>query len=116
MAQHNELGKKGELIAVDFFKKSGHKIAATNWRYLKAEIDLIVLENDRLVFIEVKTRSSIRYGHPTEAVTLKKQALMKDAAEAYLSEKNLALEIRFDIISIILNANDHSIEHLKNAF
>lgn len=116
MAQHNQLGKEGERIALFFLKEAGYTIVATNWRHQKAEIDLIIRRNDNLIFVEVKTRSSIKYGHPAEFITLKKQTLMQDAAEAYLLEQQLALDIRFDVISIIGSSRQHTIEHIKNAF
>ena len=116
MASHNDLGKEGELIAFHFLKESGFNIVATNWRWQKAEVDLVIQEEETVVFVEVKTRSSNKYGSPMDAITPKKQLLLQDAAEAYLAEHQLDLEIRFDAISIILDEKEGVIEHIKNAF
>ena len=116
MAQHNELGKKGEYIAKQFLQKAGYEIIVTNWRWRKAEVDLIIQEGTLLILVEVKTRSSAKHGQPYESVTSKKQHLLQDAAEAYLAIHCLELEVRLDIISIVVQNNGHTIEHIKNAF
>lgn len=115
MAKHHDTGQKGEFLAASFLRKHNYQVLATNWRFQKAEVDIIARDEKFLAFIEVKTRSSDRFGKPYEFVSEKKQTLYQDAAEAYLSENNLDLEVRFDIISIILS-NTSKIEHLKNAF
>lgn len=115
MAKHHDIGKKGELIAFSFLMQHKHQILETNWRYQKAEVDLISIDQGILVFTEVKTRSSAKFGNPYEFVSAKKQLLYQDSAEAFLSEKQLDLEIRFDIISILL-LDQPKIEHFKNAF
>jgi putative endonuclease len=116
MAQHNELGQRGELIALDFLKKQEYDILETNWRWQKAEVDLICQKDNTLIIVEVKTRSSTNYGQPEESITIKKETLLKDAAEAYVTQKEISLEIQFDIISIILNNAVKKIEHIKNVF
>ena len=116
MAKHNELVKQGELIAIHFLKMERFSILETNWRWQKAEIDILIQDKKTLALVEVKTRSSKKFGRPEEAITNKKQSLMQDAAEAYLAEKGLDYEIRFDVVSIILDEKEGSIEHLKNAF
>ena len=75
-----------------------------------------MLDQKVLVLVEVKTRSSKKFGKPEEAITNKKQSLMQDAAEAYLAEKGFDHEIQFDVVSIILDEKEGSIEHIKNAF
>lgn len=116
MARHNELGKKGEQIAREFLEKSGVTILDLNWRYLKAEIDIIFLDNDTLVLAEVKTRSSSRFGKPEEFVSQKKLSLYLDAAEAYLFDNKMENEIRFDIISIVFYSEKPIIKYIKDAF
>ncbi|MDA8963567.1 YraN family protein, partial [bacterium] len=91
-------------------------ILQTNWRWEKAEIDIIAEHNKQLVFVEVKTRRNSSFGNPSEFVSIKKQELMKSAAEAYIEMNNLSHEIRFDIVGIILNSKDEKIEHIQNAF
>ena len=116
MATHNELGAKGESMAVIFLKKKGYQILAINWRWQKAEIDIIAQINNTLVFVEVKTRSSDTFLKPEEAVHDKKQQLLIDAAEAYCEVKELEIEIRFDVIAIIHKGHSNTIKHIENAF
>ena len=86
MAKHNKLGKEGELIAVMFLQKENFHILKTNWRYQKSEVDIIAKKDDFLVFVEVKTRGSKKFGKPEEAIDKKKMALYKNAAEGYLGQ------------------------------
>ena len=76
IAQHNELGHKGEAIALQFLKNHNYVVLERNWRWQKAEVDLICKKNDVLIIIEVKTRSSTNYGSPNESVTERKEQLL----------------------------------------
>ena len=116
MAEHNELGKQGEEIATKYLQKQGYLILETNWRAGRNEIDLIARDKDFLVIIEVKSRSNESFAEPEEAVTRDKQQALIRAANAYIYRKNINLETRFDIISIIHNKNKTHINHLKDAF
>jgi len=116
MAQHNDLGKQGEEIARKYLEEKGYDILETNWQYSHAEIDIIALKDDILVIVEVKTRSSDHYGKPQAFVGKKKIKLLMAAANSYIKQKNLDVEIRFDIISIIKNRYEEKIEHLEDAF
>ncbi len=116
MAQHNELGKKGEQLAVDFLLQNNYKIIARNYRFLKAEIDIIARKKDVLVAIEVKTRSSIDYGNPQDFINPKKIKLLVSAMDNFVVENDLEVEVRFDIIAIIKQKNAFEIEHLEDAF
>jgi len=116
MAQHNELGKKGEQLAIDFLIDKGYKVLEKNYRYLKAEVDIIVQKNNVLAVIEVKTRSSAYFGNPEEFVNPKKIKLLLSAIDYYVVERDLDVEVRFDIIAIITNKKETKIEHLKDAF
>lgn len=116
MAQHNELGEKGEQIAAKYLIAHHYKLLETNWRWQKAEVDIIAQINHTLVFVEVKTRSYDTVIRPEEAVHLKKQQLLKNAAEAYLEEKSLDLEVRFDIIAIVKSQGKTSTKHIIQAF
>lgn len=117
MASHNELGKKGEDAAVEFLQKKGHEILTRNYRYSRAEIDIISKENGIIIFSEVKTRSSNQFGFPEEFVSDKQIRLIKEAAEEFLYEHHLETEVRFDIISITINHKDEiTIKHIEDAF
>lgn len=117
MAEHNHLGKKGEEIAIKFLKKKGYLILEQNWRHRRAEIDIIAKEDDILVFIEVKSRSSTLFGRPESFVDDKKQNLITDAASVYMEEIGHEWEVRFDIISVFFhNEIYQSVDHFKDAF
>lgn len=116
MAEHNRLGKQGEEEALAFLKKNQFEILETNWRWQKAEVDIIARKDNTLIFIEVKTRSTSFFGEPEEQVTLKKQQLLSDAADHYINLHNLNLQVRFDIISIIKEKSQLTIRHIEDAF
>ena len=116
MAQHNELGKKGEQLAIEFLVEKGYKILEKNYRYLKAEVDIIAQKENVLAVVEVKTRSSDYFGNPQDFVNPKKIKLLLSAIDNYVIEKDLDVEVRFDIIAIIHKNNNTKIEHLEDAF
>lgn len=116
MATHNELGKKGEKLAITFLRENGYTIVEKNYRYLKAEIDIIAKKGDVLAVIEVKTRSTDYFGSPEEFVNPKKIKLLVTAIDHYVTERTLDVEVRFDIIAIIHRQSQTKIEHLKDAF
>ena len=116
MAEHNQLGEKGEKLAEVYLKKLGYKIITTNWRERKFEIDIIAFDAEEIVFIEVKTRSTAFFGNPEEAVTLKKQQHLINGADFYIQQKEIDLECRFDVVAIVFNSNQEEIKHIKNAF
>jgi len=115
MAQHNELGKAGEKQALRMLKQKGYSILETNWRHDKEEVDIIALDGDELVIVEVKTRSTDFFGLPEDAVGAAKANRLIQAAEAYVELYDLNIDVRYDIIAIIMNQNK-KIEHIKNAF
>ncbi len=116
MAKHNELGIKGELLAADFLQKNGYKILETNWVFQKAEIDIIAQKDTILAIVEVKTRTSADFGLPQDFVKGKKIQNLVKAVDQYMIENDLDLEVRFDIIGIVLNNHETTIEHLEDAF
>jgi uncharacterized protein (TIGR00252 family) len=116
MAEHNELGKLGEKLAVEFLQKNGYKILETNWTFQKAEIDIIAQKANTLAVVEVKTRSSIDFGLPQDAVKSKKIQLLVKAVNEYVVFNDLDVAVRFDIIAIHKDANEFKIEHLEDAF
>ena len=116
MAKHNELGKKGEQLAVDYLLKKGYEIVDRNYRFDKAEVDIIARKKDVLSIIEVKTRSSIDFGNPQDFVKPKQIKRLVKAVDEYVTVNGLDVEVRFDIIAIIKNGKTFDIEHLENAF
>lgn len=110
------LGRKGEELATTFLIEKGFEILHKNWRYKKAEIDIIGVHQEFLVFVEVKTRSSDYFGKPEESVTSEKEELYKTASEYFIEKYELENEIRFDVISIIVSNNKNTIEHFVSAF
>ncbi len=119
MATHNETGKQGEALAVQFLEQQeGWTILECNWRYRRAEVDIIAREGTTLVFIEVKTRTYIYQGNqPEDYVSPAKETLLLAAAGAYMEKINYDWEVRFDILSVLLKKNGtHEIRHLKDAF
>ena len=97
-------------------QRDGFTVLETNWRFQKAEIDVIAKKDGFLIFIEVKTRSSKKFGRPEDAIDKKKITLYKDAAEGYLEQYPTEAEIRFDVVSIIIGKDKTDIEHIPNAF
>ena len=123
MGNNVALGDKGQKHAEDYLQQAGYAILATGYRRQRCEIDIIARKDTYTVFIEVKTRRSLRYGAPREAVTPAKQRHIIQAAWAYVAEQGLTGDMRFDVIEVIVskqanqeNQNEYQIEHLANAF
>lgn len=116
MAEHNELGKLGEELAVTYLQKNGYEILETNWTFQKAEIDIIAQKGNTLAIVEVKTRSSIDFGLPQDFVKSKKIQLLLKAVNEYVISNDLDVEVRFDIIAIHKKEKNFDIEHLEEAF
>jgi len=116
MAQHNETGKQGEALACAFLEEKGYQILERNWKNRFEEIDVIARDGSELVIVEVKTRSSIAFGNPEQAVGLRKQRLLVNAAEAYILKHDSHLETRFDIVTVILEGSSSRVQHLVRAF
>jgi putative endonuclease len=116
MAKHNELGTLGEELARKHLREKGYNIIETNWFYGHEEIDIIAMDGDMLVIVEVKTRASNEFGEPEFAVNKKKQRSLIRAAEAYILEKDLDIETRFDIVSVIVTPKERHLHHIEDAF
>lgn len=116
MAQHNELGKSGEKEAINFLRNKGYDILETNYVYEKAEVDIIAKTGDYLVVVEVKTRSTPEFGDPQDFVKPAQIKRLVKAVDYYVNDKDLDLEVRFDIVAIIKNKLGKRIEHLEDAF
>lgn len=102
MADHNQTGKIGEELVVDYIVRKGYKILHKNWRFCNYEIDILCHRNETLHVIEVKTSKNGRNGYPEEAVTPKKFRYLTEACEAYLIQNPNWQKVQFDIASVIL--------------
>lgn len=119
MLNNRELGKLGECFADKYISQNGFLTLEKNYRTKLGEIDIIAKDGDYTVFIEVKTRKSIKFGYPREAVNYYKQMKIKNIANLYLAKNNkFNSHIRFDVIEIMLDKVNEvkSIILLKNAF
>lgn len=116
MASHNELGKKGEQLAVDFLEGNGYTIVERNYRFEKAEVDILAKKGGILAIIEVKTRSTADFGNPEEFVKPKQIKNLVKAVDEYVNVNGLDVEVRFDIIAIVKTKSGYEIEHIQDAF
>ena len=115
MASHNTTGELGEKIAQDYLVSLGYSILKTNWRYKKYEVDIIASKDNKLLFIEVKTRAN-QLVSGILSVDLKKQKNLIMAANEYLRNHSDEFNVQFDIIAVNFYKNKHKIEHVKDAF
>jgi putative endonuclease len=115
MAAHNELGKWGEDLAAEYLEKKGYTIVERDWKSGRRDIDIIALDDDVVVFVEVKTRRNSLYGQPEEAVDYHKLQSLQQAINHYVRFKHIRQEIRFDIISIVGTiGTEPDIQHFQN--
>jgi len=111
------LGRRGERAAERYLRRIGYRIVARNFRAAGAEIDLVAMDGDTLVFVEVKTRQSFAAGAPEEAVDLRKQTRMRRAAQAFAARYRAdEYGMRFDIVAIEASSGRLEIELLRDAF
>ncbi|MFT6748259.1 MAG: putative endonuclease [Flavobacterium sp.] len=115
MAEHNDLGKLGEEMAVDFLQKNGYTILEKNWVFQKAEIDIIAEKGAVLVIVEVKTRTTADFGTPQDFVKETKIQNLVKAVNEYVQLHDVNHTIRFDIIAITQKPA-WNIEHIEDAF
>ncbi|MBO7437498.1 MAG: YraN family protein [Bacteroidaceae bacterium] len=117
MAKHNILGKEGENYAADYLDEQGYEILDRNWMCGHKDLDIVASKDGTLVFVEVKTRSTMDWGDPEEAVNEKKIRNLVHAADAYIRYNRLDMDVRFDIISIIMDDTGYyRVEHIEQAF
>lgn len=111
------LGEEGELFAARYIKKKGYKIKEQNYRTPLGEIDIIAMDGKTIVFIEVKTRKSVAYGYPFEAVNSHKQKQIIKTAHHYLLKKKYQNRpSRFDVLSLLNKGDSYEAEFIQNAF
>ena len=116
MAEHLETGKKGEELAAEYLAAQGLEIIHQNWRFKSLEIDIVAHEKNKLVIIEVKTRTAPYLVEPEVAVDMRKQRLLFKATNAYVKINNVNKDVRFDIVSVVIFGKTHKITHIRNAF
>jgi len=116
MAEHNEIGLKGEELAREHLMSKGYQIRQTNCYGGNGEIDIIAEKDNTIIIVEVKTRTSTYGGEPEVAVNRKKQKALVRAADHYMRSNGLEMDARFDIISIIIKPGGHTLKHLEDAF
>ncbi len=110
-------GNTGEEIAIKHLQEKGMQVLATNWRWSRAEVDIIARDGEQVVFVEVKTRNTHYFGHPEEFVSVRQQEWLSKAAGAWLETQPDNPEIRFDVVSIILQQGVcREVLHITDAF
>lgn len=115
MAKHNLTGKWGEELAADYLAAKGYAIAERNWRMHHYEIDIIAFKDNRIIFVEVKTRTN-NEDDPLEAVDSKKTYRLIRAGQVYVNQNRIDHKIQFDLIAINGVPEDYRIEHIEDAF
>jgi len=116
MAEHHQTGLDGEELASLYLTGKGYEVLEKNWRFQHAEIDILARKDDVLIIAEVKTRKSSFFGEPEEFVNRQKQKHLIKAANAYVEKNDLDVEVRFDIISVLVTGDSHRINHIQDAF
>ncbi|MFM1650751.1 YraN family protein [Brevibacillus sp. B_LB10_24] len=111
------LGKKGEQLAVEHLQTKGYSILGQNVRFASGEIDIVAVDGNTLVIVEVRTRSSDRYGTPAESITWQKQGKLRELALLYLKQQQRRQRIRFDIVCILYkDSATFELKHIIGAF
>ena len=110
------LGNRGEDLAKEYLLEQGCEIVESNYRYKRSEVDLIVKDGQFLVFVEVKTRKSVDYGHPEESVGERKAQKIIEAADEFIYQNKWKGPIRFDIVSVIIIEGKAEVVRFKDAF
>ena len=116
MGEHHAFGHKGEQIAADFLKHKGYQILEQNYRFDKAEVDILAKKDETLVVVEVKSRTSSFLEDISQTINSGKIKRLAKVANQFIEESNLDLEVRFDVIVILKKQDDFEVEHLENAF
>lgn len=118
MAAKDELGKRGEAIAAHYLWGAGYEIVERNWRCPQGEIDLVARDGDELVFVEVKTRSSVLFGHPLESITIAKLARLRRLAAAWCqAHPGKHDRIRIDAVAVVAPPRgEFEIDHVRRVF
>jgi putative endonuclease len=116
MARHNELGKQGEEAATRLLQKKQYRIRERNWSFGGYEVDIIAEDETYIIFVEVKSRTSLQWGNPEDFVGEKRMRRMVKAAHCYLIGKKIDKPARFDIIGALWNGHTFELNHIEDAF
>lgn len=119
MSKSYDKGNEGEMIAVNHLTLAGLQVMETRWKDKAYELDIIAFDptTQEMVFVEVKTRSSIVWGRPEDAVDFKKIRRCVRAADFYLRSRSINYPARFDVVSVLMAPNKEvEVEHIRNAF
>lgn len=116
MAEHNKTGKEGEEEARIHLQKQGYIIRHVNWRFGHYELDIVAEKNNELIIVEVKTRSSMEFESPEDAVGKSKIKRIVAATDEYMQVNNIDMSVRFDIIAICRSSKGSRIDHIEDAF
>ena len=115
MATHNDMGKWGEDLAEAYLERKGYTIVERDWKSGRRDIDIIALDNDVVVFVEVKTRRNRLFGEPEDAIDYRKRQNLQQAINHYVKFRNIRQEIRFDIISVVGTiGTEPDIQHIQD--
>ena len=118
MAAKDELGRRGEDEAVRYLEQRGLVVLSRNWRCRDGELDVVAVDGDRLVVVEVKTRSGTRFGEPAEAVTARKIARIRRLAQAWLTAHHVRwCGVRFVVVAVLMEPDrPATLQHYEAAF
>ena len=117
MAEHNDLGKWGENVALAYLLDQGYRLLDRNWHQGHRDLDLIMQQDDTLVIVEVRTRRNNLFMDPEQTVDALKMLSLSKAANAYIRLHRISLNIRFDIVAITgTPSSDFTINHIEDAF
>ena len=116
MGEHHAFGYKGEQIAVDFLRQKGYQILKQNYRFDKAEVDIIAEKDETLIVVEVKSRTSSFLEDISQTINPGKIKRLTKATNQFIVENNIDLEVWFDVVVILKKQDGFKVEHIENAF
>ena len=116
MAEHNILGKEGEEMAAKYLEDKGYTILDRDWHCGHKDLDLVATKDDTVVFVEVKTRTSTDWGDPEDFINDRKIRRIVNSADAYIRYNRIDMDVRFDVVSIVVEKGEFKLEHIEQAF
>jgi putative endonuclease len=112
--KRQQVGKAGEAAAKSYLEQQGYQITEINYRCSFGEIDIIARDKDTLVFVEVRTKTSLSFGCPEESITAEKARRLKRLASSYLqSHRHFEMPSRIDLVAVILDRDNHAVLNLR---